>query len=504
MKTMIFSLLIFLLGSSAAFAQLLDEKHIVKLPVETDPTVSFRIFFNIGSQNDPKGKEGLASLTASIMTGGATTQHSYEEILDRLYPMASSISSQIDKEVTVIYGRTHKDNLDDYYALLKAVILSPAFMEADFQREKTNILNYIQKSLRYSQDEELGKETLYEYIFEGTPYAHNEEGHVAGLNSITLDDVKAFYKANFTQSNLTIGIGGGFDDELVEKIRKDFNVLPQGKSSNVDVAKPAAINGFEVKIVEKDANATAISFGFPIDVVRGSREFYALAIATSWLGEHRNSSSHLYQVIREKRGLNYGDYAYIEHFPLGYRRSFPPSNVPRRQQIFQIWIRPVPNEARVFAFRAALRELQMLVDHGMTKETFKLTKNFLKNYTLHYAPTTSARLGYALDDHFYGIEGDHWQIFRSLLDEITLEEVNAALKKHFQYKNVRTVFITSDAAALKDALVNNSPSPIEYESEKPADVLEEDKKISTYPLTVKPENVTIVPVDVLFEGETGS
>ena len=64
-----------------------------------------------------------------------------------------------------------------------------------------------------------------------------------------------------------------------------------------------------------------------------------------------------YQIMREERGLNCRDYAYIEHFPLGYARQFPP-NVARHQQIFQVWIRPVPNETRVFAFRAALRELQ--------------------------------------------------------------------------------------------------------------------------------------------------
>ncbi len=49
--------------------------------------------------------------------------------------------------------------------------------------------------------------------------------------------------------------------------------------------------------------------------MRGDEDFYPLAVANSWLGEHRNSSSHLYQVIREERGLNYGDYSYIEYFP---------------------------------------------------------------------------------------------------------------------------------------------------------------------------------------------
>jgi zinc protease len=95
-------------------------------------------------------------------------------------------------------------------------------------------------------------------------------------------------------------------------------------------------------IVEKPGPSTAISLGYPIDLHRGSREFYALWIANSWLGEHRNSSSHLYKVIREKRGMNYGDYSYIEAFPQGGFRTMPPTGVGRRQQMFEVWIRPVP------------------------------------------------------------------------------------------------------------------------------------------------------------------
>ncbi len=54
-------------------------------------------------------------------------------------------------------------------------------------------------TLRYSQDEELGKEALYEFIFAGTPYEHNEEGYVKSLESITVDDVREFYRKHYTR-----------------------------------------------------------------------------------------------------------------------------------------------------------------------------------------------------------------------------------------------------------------------------------------------------------------
>ena len=501
MKRILFITLIFIFCGTALFTscQKAMDKNMVLYPVQDDPTVSFRLWFKVGSQNDPAGKEGLAALTAAMITQGATQLHSYEDIMEMLYPMAASINSQVDKEMTIIFGRTHKDNLPAYYDILKEVVMKPAFKEDDFNRIKTDLLNYLEKSLRYSDDEELGKEVLSEFIFRGTPYQHIEEGHISSLKSITLQDVNDFYARYYTRDNLVIGLGGGYSEDFVRQARNDFNLLPAGSVAPPPKPSPEPINGFQILIVEKEASATAISFGYPINVLRGSKDYYALAIANSWLGEHRNSSSHLYQVIRETRGLNYGDYSYIEHFPNGGQRQFPPPNVARRQQIFQIWIRPVPNYAKLFAFRAAVRELQKLVDNGMNEEDFELTRKFLKNYVLHYAPTTMMKLGYAIDDRFYGINGHHLDIFRKMLDELTLDDVNRAIKRHLQYKDMKVVFVTNEAEKLKDLLVNNTPSPIEYSNPKSDEILAEDKEIASYPISVTPENVTIIPVEKVFE-----
>src|SRR5690606_23645439 len=105
-------------------------------------------------------------------------------------------------------------------------------------------------------------------------------------------------------------------------------------------------------------------------------------------------------------GLNYGDYAYVEAYPNGGNRNAPPWGVGRKNQIFEVWIRTLPNDNAVFAIRAALREVQRLVDTGMTQEEFELTRNFLKKYHLHFAETTEDRLGWRIDDAFYGIGGE--------------------------------------------------------------------------------------------------
>jgi zinc protease len=499
MKTMMYILAALAAAVTFAIAQPMEStNNLILLPVANDPTISFRVWFKAGSQNDPAGKEGLAAITASMLSDGSTTKNSYEQIISKLYPLAAGYGANASKEMTVFNGRTHKDNLGAYYGLFTDALLSPAFKQEDLDRIKSQVLNYLENALRYASDEELGKAVLYQEIFRGTPYAHVNEGLISSVKSITLEDCRNFYKTYFTKENVVIGLGGGYDATLVKTLQADLAKLPSGKPAPVPVPQPKPLAGLHVTLVEKDAASTAISMGFPMDVLRGTRDWYALAIANSWLGEHRNSSSHLYQVIREKRGLNYGDYSYIENYPNGGRLQLPPTNVARRKQIFEIWIRPVPNEARHFALRAALREFSKLVHNGLTQDEFELTKGFLRKYILHYAETTSDRLGYAVDDAFYGLDKGHLEQFRANLETLTLAEVNAAIKKHWQLENMQVAIVTKDAAGFRDALLADAPSPMKYQTEKPQSVLDEDKEISTFPLKLKPENVQVVPVAELF------
>jgi zinc protease len=91
------------------------DNNTVLLP-NRSPLVSFRILFMTGSAYDPKGKEGLASLTAAMLAEGGSRTKTLSEITDAMYPMATSFEWQVDKEMSVFSGSTHSDNLDKYYA----------------------------------------------------------------------------------------------------------------------------------------------------------------------------------------------------------------------------------------------------------------------------------------------------------------------------------------------------------------------------------------------------
>jgi zinc protease len=477
-----------------------EDLKVVLMSVPADPTVSFSLSFAVGSQDDPPGKEGLAFLTGEMLADAATENRSLDQVLEALYPLASSYSVRVDRERTTLTGRTHRDNVAAFFELFSDAFLKPAFRANDFERVKNDAINELENTLRYSSDEELGKAAFEEFVFRGTRYAHPSDGTVEGLRSITLDDVRAFYKSRFTAAAALVAVGGGYDDTTVARFKAAVSKLSAGTPPVPPAIDPAPVAGRSVLVIAKPNADSSISFGFPVDVHRGERDFYALWIANSWLGEHRNQASHLFQVIREHRGLNYGDYSYIEAFPEGGHRTMPPVNVPRREQLFEIWIRTLPNDRAVFALRAALRELQALVDHGLTQEQFELTRGFLKKYSLHFAETTSARLGYAVDDRFYGIDGDgHLARFRKMMDELTLDDVNGAIKRHLQTANLKIAIVTGDAPGLTAALTSGAPTPIAYDNPKPPEIVAEDREIAAFPLGIAVDRVTIVPVDSAFE-----
>ncbi|MEP6708494.1 MAG: insulinase family protein, partial [Pyrinomonadaceae bacterium] len=295
------------------------------------PLITFRILFMTGSAFDPRGKEGVAALTAAMLAEGGTRSKTYPQIVETMYPMATSFDWQIDKEMTVFTGTTHLDNLEKYYLLVREMMLDPGFRQDDFTRLKTDAINYLKVSLRGGNDEELGKEVLYNMIYpESHAYGHQNRGDVSSLESLTVDDLRAFYQKNYTQANLVIGLAGGYPASFAQRMEADFAKLPKGSPGAARFAAPPFSSGLKIDIIQRETRSTALSLGFPLNVTRADKDWPALALVASYFGQHRSSNSYLYQRLREARGLNYGDYAYLEYFPRGMYQFQPDPNLGRQ------------------------------------------------------------------------------------------------------------------------------------------------------------------------------
>jgi zinc protease len=486
------------LSLRASFAVCARSPEQVLLSAPNSPLVAVRLVFRTGSQDDPKGKEGLAALTAAIIAEGGTESKTYSQIIDALYPMAADVRLQVAKEQTVFSGSVHRDNLSRYAAILEEQILHPKFSDDDFKRKKQDAIDFISKTLRGSDDEELGKESLNVLLYGGAPYGHPGEGTVEGLGALTVSDVKEFYRSHFTRDRLTVGLAGGYPESFASSFAGAFAPLPGSGAPKTELSPQAPLAKTSVLFVEKDARANAVSIGVPIAVTRADDDFYPLWVANSYLGEHRTFNGVLMNQLRGVRGLNYGDYSYIERFRQDGGSTFPLPNIARREQFFSIWIRPVVPENTFFAIRAALYHLHKLETEGIPQSGFDQTKEFLKTYSKLWTQNASRQLGYAIDAKFYGkdLQAELAKRFPSM----TKADVDAAVKKHLPAGHFDIAIVTDHAAKFKAQLLSGEPTPIHYDTQgTPENVLAEDKMIEKFPLVMAAEDVRIAPASEMFE-----
>jgi len=427
-------------------------QEVVELKQSNSAKIVVKLMFKNGSISDPVGKEGLTYTTAQLITQGGTGDLSYSDIQEQIYPMASQYASSVDKEVTIFTFEFHKDWLDTFYPIMIGLLTKPSFKKADFDRVKVNQQAYVDQVIRASSDEEYSKKALEDFLFRGTNYAHMKEGKSESVASITLEDVKEHYKNFFTKNNLMIGIAGNYSSSFFDKLKNDLSNL---SDKNPEIPEPAVIEmpgGVDVEIIAKDgAFGSAIFTGYPLTITRADDEFAALVVANSYLGEHRKSYGRLYQMIREQRSMNYGDYSYIEWYDNGGSNMLPPPGVPRHSNYFSVWIRPVQIAKQLkmqyeelsgiqighahFALRMALREIDKMIKNGISEEDFEATRAFLRSYIKLYIKSPSNQLGYLMDSKMYGRE-NYINELDKLLAGLTLEDVNNAIKKYFQIDNM--------------------------------------------------------------------
>jgi len=486
--------------------------EVVELKLPKSDVVVIKLMFRNGSSCDPEDKKGLTNLTASTIIEGGTKTLTSNEIKDRVFPMAATYSATVDKEVSVFTFKVHKEKLTEFYPIVRGLILEPRFDDADFIRVKSNIQNYVDELIRTSSDEEYSKKTLEDLLFRNTAYQHPVQGTSGGVSNSTQQDVIMHYNSWFNRNNLLIGIAGNYDPEFLELVKSDFNQLPDAVNPQRAPMISPLPNGVEVEIISKPkAMGSAIFMGFPMDITRENKDFAALMIANSWLGEHRKSYSRLYQKIREERSMNYGDYSYIEWYNNGGSNMLPQPGYPRSSNYFSIWIRPVQTAAGLtqqyeelkginvghahFAIRMAMRELSLLIENGLTKDDFELTRTFLRSYIKLYAQTPDQQLGYLLDSRFYKRK-DWLREADELLANVTIDDVNRALKTYWQSSNGFISIVTdrSEAVPLAQSLRDNLPSPMSYSKTLAAvlsdEIRKEDEVVATFPLNVT--TVTIV------------
>ena len=495
------------------------------------PLLQVKVMVKAGSAMDPEGMEGLAYLTGRLLIEGSygnpqkpITKEQLAEIT-RPWGEGAYPSVRVGKETTTFSMTIPRAALPDYMArVLRPLFGEPVFAPPELERLRKETLEEIRSTLRFQQIELLGLLSLDNDVHRGTSYAHLTRGSVAGLGQLTPESVRRFYRTWYRPDNIAVGVSSS-DAAVVTELKTALAKVGE-RAANVEplpsraIEPPPSVMGRHVTIVGMPkAIATGLHAGFPIPLTRADADYWPLYVANVWFGTHRDSFSHLYQVIREERGYNYGDYSYIEDFDSRPFGMFPPTNFPRRNQYFSIWIRTVGNEYTHHLLKAMTWELENLIRTGLTPEQVEAAKNKARVLYLSLAENVDRLVGYKIDDEFYGLNPGYLDQYLARIDAVTPEAVNAAIRKYLQVENLRYVVITDQSLTekLADDIANNrhasGKSLKDYQldaqerdgtrywliSEKRLETLKQDALWEAYQLNIPRSNISVVKAEQMFE-----
>jgi zinc protease len=499
------------------------KKHAASAPLprmfllpSSSPLYTVKIMVMAGSVDDPAGKEGVANLAAhALLEGGfgdpknPVTKEKLAEIT-RPWGTEAMPSVQVDKQTTTFSMRVPKSDFPQFVsAVLQPMFSRPLFQQKEIDRLRSEALKNIQSGLRLEDQETLGLQALESYLFEGTSLSPLSFGTVRGLKAVERADILKFYRTFYSAHDVAIATSADPESAKLLRMALPLGTAPPQQLCNCNVQPP---HGREVLIVtQPNAIATGIHVGFPIDVQRGSPDYWPLFVANTYLGTHRDEFGRLYQEIRETRGYNYGDYSYIEYLSARPYELFPPPDTPRSSQYFSIWVRPVGHPYAHFVLKAITAELDRFVREGLTPEQVEEAKIKARTLYLRYAENVDRQLGYRLDDTFYGMD-QHGYLAEMLqkIDAVNADVVNAVIRRYLQTRNLRYVITTNEslAAKLADDIAGNTnctpKTPAEYHLQEPPTPeqrqrLDQDQEWIAYPLNIQRADIHIVKSDQMFE-----
>jgi zinc protease len=373
------------------------------------PLLALRYAFEGGNSQDPAGKDGVANFITAMMDEGAGDIKS-EAFQERMEDIAMHMSYEDSKDS--LYGslETLTANRDKAIALLKLSISKPRFDTDAVDRIRQQLL----ANLAYADKdpEKVASNAWYATAYAGHPYGRPANGTKETVAKITRDDLVAFHKRTFAKSNLKVVVVGDIDAAALGKMLDEvFGDLP-GKADLAPIAKTEPVNAGKQTIIEMNVPQSVAIFGSGA-MARKDPDFMAAFVINHILGGG-GFSAKLMEEVREKRGLAYSVYSYIQPFQ---HSSILSGSVATK------------NESMAESLSIIRAELKKMADNGPAAEDLDAAKKYLTgSYALRFdtnAKIASQLLGLLQEE--FGT--DYVEKRNAIIEAITLDDVKRVAKR---------------------------------------------------------------------------
>lgn len=373
------------------------------------PLVAVDFAFDGGSDQDPAGKAGLASLAASLLDEGAGSLDS-KTFQDKLERRAIELSFRTTRDALRGTLRTLKENRDEAFDALRLALNEPRFDAEAVERMRAQTLSQLRRNSTNPND--IGSRTWWAAAFPNHPYGHPTSGTVESVTAIGTDDLRGYTRRVLARDNLTIAIVGDIDLESAGKLLDStFGALPT-KAEIAKVANAAPQGMGRRIVVELDVPQAVITFGGP-GIARNDPDFMAAYVVNHILGGG-SFSSRLYTEVREKRGLAYGvstSLVWLDHASLLLGGTATRA------------------DATAETLKIIEAEFRRLATEGPTQEELDKTKTYLKGSFALGLDTSSKIAAQLVQMQTDKLGIDYIERRPALIDAITLADTKRVAKR---------------------------------------------------------------------------
>jgi predicted Zn-dependent peptidase len=382
-------------------------------------TVSIGMWWKAGSRYETAGVNGISHFIEHMLFKGTTGRTAYD-IAREMDAIGGSLNAFTGREYTCLYARVLRKDFHVALDIIADMYRDSLFSSDDIEKERYVITQEI-KMIEDNPEEyiyDMFNASYYKEHALGMPILGTEES----VEGLTGDQLKGYFREFYGPENTIITISGRVNHETcVEEIKRRFFGIPAGRADGRELIAPRATTGID--IYEKDLEHVYLCMGTD-GVSQVDRRRYVLYVLNAIMGG--SMSSHLFQEIREQRGLVYNIYSYVNcYHDAG---TFGISTSTSQESIVEV-------------LTLIREEISRIRDRGITDAELSFSKEHIKGNLFIALEGSETRMGrLAKNEIYFGTYIPLKETLREI-DRISKKDVAAIAREIFDSAKVMSLTV---------------------------------------------------------------
>ncbi len=262
-------------------------------------SVSFGVFLNGGSRFEHETHHGMSHFIEHALFKG-TLKRSAAQIAAESDVLGGNFDAFTGRDVVGYSNHVLDEHLPAAFELTADLITSPAFEEAELEKER----NVVLEEIKMTEDtpDDIIYDIFYENFYPGHPLGRSILGTTETLSTFSAGRVRAYYEESYRPEKMIVAAAGNLEhEELVALAEEHFGGMRRGVREGGESERP--LHSAPITLRHKpDLEQSHMLLGFPCPSAV-SEDRYVVDLLTQILGG--GMSSRLFQSVREERGLVY-------------------------------------------------------------------------------------------------------------------------------------------------------------------------------------------------------